>query len=268
MIRISEFKKWQQWYGEQKIRIDEVQSEVEILPNEGVILEGDGATQYCIAKCEYLVPIKDYQPCKIIPKNQEQKLALHILKDETIPLKILSGVAGSGKTLLACAHALHQLRRGTKTKIIIAKSMTPVGREIGYLKGGMEDKVRPWLGPFYDNFIQCGVPDYEIDEMMREGVLEITPITFIQGRSIANAIIIIDECQNLDMDVLKQIITRAAHGSELILLGDQTQVFEYRVKNRSIDILAEKGKTSELVAYIYLSRSLRSAIADWAVDNL
>jgi PhoH-like ATPase len=133
----------------------------------------------------------------------------------------------------------------------------------------MEDKVRPWLGPFYDNFIHCNVPDYAMDRMMETNELEITPITFIQGRSITNAVIIIDEVQNLDGDVIKQIITRASEGTEIILLGDQTQVFERGVKhNRSIEFLVEKAKTSNLVGHIHLSKSLRSPLADWAVENL
>jgi PhoH-like ATPase len=162
---------------------------------------------------------------------------------------------------------MQQLRHGDKTKIVIAKSMTPVGREIGHLKGSMEDKVKPWLGPFYDNFIQCGVAPYEIDDMIERDILEITPITFIQGRSITNAIIIIDEVQNLDMNILKQIITRAAEGSQIILLGDQTQVFE-RVNSSSITTLVEKGRNSKVVGTIHLSKSLRSKLADWAVKHL
>lgn len=269
MIKINGFKQWDEWYKNRKVKVTEVQGEIELSPNQGVILEGDGATQYGIVKGEYIVPIKDYHPCGISPKNDEQKIALNILKDDTVPLKIISGVAGSGKTLLACAHAIEQFKRGDKSKIVIAKSMTPVGREIGYLKGGMEDKVRPWLGPFYDNFIHCNVPDYAMERMMENNELEITPITFIQGRSITNAVIIIDEVQNLDIDVIKQIITRAAEGTEIILLGDQTQVFERGVKhNRSIESLIEKALTSDLVGHIHLSKSLRSLLADWAVENL
>jgi PhoH-like ATPase len=266
---IKEFSLWSEWYSDRKVKVSEVGASG-FPQSSGVILEGDGATQYGFIDGDYIVPIKDYYPCKIHAKNEEQKIALHILGSESVPLKVLSGVAGSGKTLLACAHALHKFKsRNSKiAKIIIAKSMTPVGKEIGYLKGGMEDKVRPWLGPFYDNFIHCGVPPYEIDSMIASGELEITPITYIQGRSISNAIIIIDEVQNLSLDIVKQIVTRAAEGSELILLGDQTQKFDHRVKDHTLYTLIERGYDSKLVGHIHLGRSLRSPIADWAVENL
>jgi PhoH-like ATPase len=267
--KLNNFELWDQWYADKKIKIKDTEL-ISPAQNSGVILENDGTEQYGIIKGEHIVPLKSYNPRKISPKNEEQRLALHILQDKNISLKILTGVAGSGKTLLACAHALHQYK-GNKSKIskiIIAKSMTPVGKEIGYLKGGMEDKVKPWLGPFYDNFINCGVPSYEIDDMIYKGELEITPITYIQGRSISNAIIIIDEVQNLSLDVVKQIVTRAAEGSEIILLGDPTQKFDYRVKESTLDILVDKGHNSELVGSVHLKKSLRSPIADWAVEHL
>lgn len=269
ILKVEHFNNWQDWYSQRKITHEQLGLEEGIVlhENQPIILGLEDEQQIGIVKGGHVVPILDYFPCRIGAKNDEQKIALSILKDESIPLKIISGVAGSGKTMLACAHAMQQLRHGDKTKIVIAKSMTPVGREIGHLKGSMEDKVKPWLGPFYDNFIQCGVAPYEIDDMIAHDMLEITPITFIQGRSITNSIIIIDEVQNLDLNILKQIITRAAQGSEIILLGDQTQVFE-RVSDSSITALVERGRESNVVGAIHLSKSLRSSLADWAVKNL
>lgn len=266
-LLIPNFSQWQEWYSKEKIHISKVNTDQKIYENQPVILGENEDQQTGLIKGEYIVRTDQYFPCKIGAKNSEQKIALSILKDNNISLKIISGVAGSGKTMLACAHAMQQLKHGDKVKIIIAKSMTPVGREIGYLKGSMEDKVKPWLGPFYDNFINCGIAPYEIDDMIERDVMEITPITFIQGRSISNAIIIIDEVQNLSLNILKQIITRAAEGSEIILLGDQTQVFE-KIKDSSIYFLLEKGKESKIVGSIHLSKSLRSPLADWAVRNL
>jgi PhoH-like ATPase len=266
---VDNFDLWNDWYGERKIKIEKVTGDT--LPqNSGVILKGDGNTECGVVKGDYIVPTKDYTPKGIRPKNEEQRVAFHLLKENKIPLKIISGVAGSGKTLAACAHALHHMesRKSNIKKIVIAKSMTPVGREIGHLKGDMKEKVRPWLGPFYDNFLQCGVTPYEIDDMMHNGELEITPITFSQGRSITDAIIIIDEVQNLPMDVIKQIVTRAAEGSQIILLGDQTQKFERGIKDLTLNNLIEKSGPSPLVGHVHLSKSLRSAIADWAVQTL
>ncbi len=144
--------------------------------------------------------------------------------------------------------------------------MTPVGREIGFLPGGLEDKVNVWLGAFFDNFQKLGKPKYEIEEEVRSGKIEITPITFIQGRSLSNTILVVDEVQNLDMDIIKQIITRAGNGCKIILLGDPTQRFETGVID--LTALAEKCKTSKLVGHISFKKSVRSPLAQWAVENL
>lgn len=268
ILRIKGFNGWNDWYESKCITLNSLDIEGEVYENQGVVIDGLGAIQVGLVKGRTIVQSKQYHPCKISPKNEEQAIALSMLSDNSIPLSILSGVAGSGKTLLACAHAIHQFKKGNISRIVIAKSMTPVGREVGFLKGSLEEKTKPWLGPFYDNFLQCGVTSYEMDKMVDHDELEITPISFIQGRSIPNAIIIIDEVQNLEMNVVKQIITRAAENTQIILLGDQTQVFERSLKEQTLTHLINKSKHSELVASIHLSKSLRSPIADWAVENL
>lgn len=268
IVVIEDFEDWNDWYANGAIEIVNLKTSIQFHENQGVVLKGAGCKEHGIVKKDKIVRIKEYAPSDIAPRNTEQKIALALLRDHTIPLTVLSGVAGSGKTLLACAHALQRLQsRDNITKIIIAKSMTPVGREVGFLPGTMEEKVLPWLGPFYDNFVNCGYMPAQIEKMIQDGALEITPITYIQGRSISNAILIIDEVQNLDINVLKQIVTRAAAGTQIILLGDQSQVFE-RVKDQSLDFLLQKGKNSPLVGTIHLEKTLRSPIADWAVKNL
>lgn len=266
---VENFENWNQWYAEGRVELAGLNSETPFHPNQGVVLKGQGAKEHGLVKGDYIVRIQQYFPSGVSPKNTEQTIALGLLSDPNIPLTILSGVAGSGKTMLACAHALERLdrRNDNITKIVIAKSMTPVGREIGFLPGDMQEKVLPWLGPYLDNFINCGYEPYRIEKMIEEGVLEITPVTFIQGRSITNAVILIDEVQNLDITILKQIITRAAAGTQIVLLGDQTQVFE-RVSMKSLDVLLQKSKSSQLVGSIHLEKTLRSPIADWAVKHL
>lgn len=269
IVVVENFDKWNEWYKDGKVDISSIAGSYEFHPNQGVVLKGDGAKEHGLVKGDKIVRAAAYNPCEIKPRNTEQTLALSLLRDRNISLTVLSGVAGSGKTLLACAHALERLsnKRDIITKIVIAKSMTPVGREVGFLKGDLHDKVTPWLGAFYDNFINCGYEPYRIEKMMEDGDLEISPITFIQGRSISNAVILIDEVQNLDINVIKQIVTRASEGTQIILLGDQTQVFE-RIQSRSMDILLERGKDSGLVGSIHLEKTIRSPIASWAVHNL
>ena len=269
VVVLENFDRWNDWYRDGRVTVSAVAPGLDLHQNQGVVVKGDGAKDHGLVKGDQVVRIHQYQPSGIKPQNTEQTLALGMLRDPSISLCVVSGVAGSGKTLLACAHALERFnsKRDNVTKIVIAKSMTPVGREIGYLKGDLQDKVLPWLGPFYDNFINCGYEPYRIEKMIEDDELEISPITFIQGRSISNAIIIIDEVQNLDLNVLKQVITRAASGTQIILLGDQSQVFE-RTNHRSLDILLERGVQSPLVASIHLEKSLRSPLADWAVHHL
>lgn len=269
VVVIEEFEEWNDWYANGEIFLEDIDP-VEVHPNSGVVLKGGGCKEHGLVVKDKIVRVKHYVPCGITSKNSEQTLALAMLREKGIPLKIISGVAGSGKTLLACAHALHRLNdpKDSICKIIITKSMTPVGRDIGFLKGSIEEKTKPWMGNFLDNFLNCGYSGMDVESMVQHEQLEIMPIAHVQGRSISNAIIIVDEIQNLDIKTIKQLITRAAEGSEIILLGDQSQQFEIKNNDRSIDVLLEKGKSSNLVATIHLRKSIRSAISEWAVNNL
>lgn len=267
---IEDFSGWNEWYQNNKINISSLPKD-KYYPNQFIILKGHNCEDYGIVRENKVVRLKpDYNPCGISHKNPEQLFALQILKNKELPLKIITGSSGSGKTLLASAHAIQKLNsdKNKINKIIIAKSMTPVGREIGFLKGDMKEKTLPWLGPFLDNFIHCGYEPDDIELLIEHRRLEITPITYIQGRSISNAILIIDEVQNLDLNVVKQIITRAAEGTEVILLGDQSQVFERSVREKTLDMLVSKAMESDLIGVCELKQSIRSKIAHWAVENL
>jgi PhoH-like ATPase len=259
---------WNTWYADGKVALEYLSVDLRGKENLYVVLAGGGANEIGVVKGDYLLKAKYYSPTNLKSRNLEQQAALTLLGDKDVPLKILSGAAGSGKTLMASAHAIHKLEKGLCSKIIIAKSLTPIGQDIGYLKGSMEEKVRPWIGPFSDAFIHCGIPPYKMEEMIDRGELEITPLTFIQGRSISDAVMIIDEVQNIPMDITKQIITRAAAGTEVILLGDPTQVFQKGIKGSTLDTLIDKGEASELVGSVTLTKSVRSPLAQWAVENL
>jgi len=192
---IEDFSGWNEWYQNNKINISSLPKD-KYYPNQFIILKGHNCEDYGIVRENQVVRLKpDYSPCGISHKNPEQLFALQILKNKELPLKILTGGAGTGKTLIASAHAIQKLNsdKNKINKIIIAKSMTPVGREIGFLKGDMKEKTLPWLGPFLDNFIHCGYEPDDIELLIEHRRLEITPITYIQGRSISNAILIIDE---------------------------------------------------------------------------
>jgi PhoH-like ATPase len=266
LLVLDTFEDWNAWYADNKVEV----KNQNWYPNQGVIIDGGNFTQSGIILDGVIHKTKHYAPSSIAPKNAEQAIALELLRQcKNIPLTILSGVAGSGKTLIAVAHALERLHSNKDNikKLFIAKSLTPVGKDIGYLKGDMNQKVLPWLGPFKDAMNVCGYDDTYIELMQEHGKLEITPITFIQGRSIADAILIIDEVQNLDLNIIKQIITRASEGTQVILLGDQTQKFSLH-RDASLSVLLEKGRASPLVGTIHLTKTQRSPIAGWAIENL
>jgi len=265
---LEDFNLWDDFYSKDK-KVNTEDLPGEYYPNMGVVLKCSEpkTKEHAIVKGNHLVGFKSYSPCRVKAANTEQALALELLRDDSIPLVTLFGAAGSGKTFLACAHMLQSLQRGSVAKIIIAKNLTPVGREIGFLPGTLEEKVIPFLGPFYDNFLKLGKSKYEIEDLIRTDKIEISPLTFIQGRSISNAILCIDEIQNsLDMTVVKQIITRAGDNCKIVLLGDPSQRFEKG--ELDLEYLVSKGKQSPLVGHLSMRKSVRSPLASWAVENL
>lgn len=263
---LENFDKWNEFNDKDtKLKIEDLPPD-EYHENMGIVLKYEGGKDHGIIKNGCLEKLKRYYPCNVKPKNTEQTFALELLRDDTIPLVTLIGAAGSGKTFLASAHILHALAKGNTSRVIIAKSMTPVGREIGFLPGGLEDKVNVWLGAFFDNFQKLGKGKFEIEQDIQIGKLEITPITFIQGRSLSNTILVVDEVQNLDMDIIKQIITRAGDGCKIILLGDPTQRFE--VGSFDLTGFIDKCKMTNLAGHLNFRKSVRSPLASWAVDTL
>lgn len=254
--------------AESRIPLKKLKTTYNLKINNGIIIVTEDKKEICgIVKSDH-IKILSHSTLKYIkPKNAEQSIAIEILQDPKIPLIIISGSAGSGKTILSCAYAYEYFKKDRYSKIFLVRSLAPVGRDIGYLKGDIDAKILPWLNSFKDNFQQCGIQNEEIESLIYTKKIEITPITYIQGRSIKNSVIIVDEIQNLDLNVLKQIITRAGDGTKIILLGDETQVFE-RMKINSIEKLRDCSGNSSLVAYIHLKKTIRSPLAQWAVENL
>ena len=267
---IEKFEGWDDWFSKDKCILLSKLPPGEYCENMGIVFKGEGdaigTKEHGIVKGDRVVQSKRYFPCGLKALNTEQTIALDLLNDDSVPLVTLFGAAGSGKTLLSSAHAFHSLKKGFVDKIVIAKSMTPVGRDVGFLKGTLEEKVIPWLGPFFDAFEKCGEPKFVIERMIDDGKIEISPISFIQGRSFSNTILIVDEVQNLSMDIVKQVITRAGENCKVLLLGDPSQRFE----RGDIDLnsFVEKAKSSELIGHVCFRKSVRSKLAEWGVKNL
>jgi PhoH-like ATPase len=212
----------------------------------------------------------------IKPRNAEQTFAVDALTNPDIKLVCLQGVAGTGKTLLALASALEQ--RNLYNQIILARPVIPLSnRDIGFLPGTAEDKISPYMQPLWDNlkFIKSQYKPGErkhkvLDDMEDSGELSITALAFIRGRSLTNAMFIIDEAQNLSPHEVKTIITRAGEGTKVVFTGDIKQIDTPYMDEESngMTYLIDRLKGHDLFAHIKLEKGERSELANLANELL
>jgi len=212
----------------------------------------------------------------IKPRNAEQTFALHAIANPDIKLVTLSGVAGTGKTLLALAGALDQRRQFKQ--IYLARPIVPLSnKDIGYLPGDMKAKINPYMQPLWDNlkFIknQFDEKDKEykqIEEMVNSEKLLVTPLAYIRGRSLSNVIFIVDEAQNLTPHEIKTIITRAGENAKFIFTGDVRQIDTPYLDEQSngLSYLIDRIKGNDLFAHITLEKGERSELANLANELL
>jgi len=205
------------------------------------------------------------------PRNKEQSFSLDLLMDPSIQVVTLVGKAGSGKTLLAIAAGLAQVVEGDKLtnykRLIVSRPIQPLGKDIGYLPGTMEEKMTPWLAPIQDNLRFLMGNDKETLRMyVSQGTIEIEALTYIRGRSISNAFIIIDEAQNLTAHELKTIIKRVGENTKVVLTGDIDQIDNVYVDETSngLAYAVEKFKSYDLSGHVTLVKGERSKVATLA----
>lgn len=282
---------------------EDVMKTRKLYSNQIVVIKhvSDGqTTKSAIAKCRgadgLLVPVAKIDSAfGLKPRNKEQSFSLDLLFDEDIKLLTLVGPSGTGKTLLALAAALEQLKTlgapeyARYSKVIVTRPVQPVGRDIGFLPGTMEEKMEPWIAPIRDNlnFLMGGKrPQRQkihvqrtdkpfqprnddnayLSLMQDRGLIEIEAITFIRGRSIPNAFIVIDEAQNLSMHELKTIITRAGDGTKIVLTGDIEQIDNVHVDafTNGLTYAVERFKDYDIAGHVTLQKGERSALATLA----
>ena len=215
--------------------------------------------------------IRDYKgkgPWGLNPRNKEQMFAFDLLMDESVPIITLIGKAGCGKTLLAIAAGLEQvLEKDVYKKLVVSRPVQPLGKDIGYLPGTMEEKMRPWLMPIQDNldFLMNGKKN-NMDMFFDDGTIQVEALTYIRGRSISNAFIIIDEAQNLTMHELKTIITRVGENTKIVLTGDIEQIDSVYLDATSngLSYAVEKFKPHEISGHVTLVKGERSKVATLA----
>jgi PhoH-like ATPase len=221
--------------------------------------------------------IRKAYPWGISARNKEQVFAVDLIMDKGVDLITMIGKAGTGKSLIVLATALEMvLGRKEYEKFIIYRPIQPVGNDIGYLPGTMEEKLAPWFHAIMDNFeILFGAKNSgdwkrELEMYVKKGRIEMEAITYIRGRSIPNAIILVDECQNLSQEDVKTILTRAGENTKIILTGDIEQI-----DNSSLDATSnglthviEKFKDSGLAGHITFTQGERSRLATKAAEIL
>lgn len=210
----------------------------------------------------------------IRPRNVQQTMAIELLLRKDLPLVTLIGKAGTGKTLLALAAGLLQTEDlGEYKKLLVARPIVPVGKDLGFLPGEKQEKLRPWMQPIFDNleFLFNTKKPGELDAILAGmGSIEVEALTYIRGRSIPDQYIIIDEAQNLTKHEVKTILTRVGEGSKIVLMGDPDQIDHPYLDayNNGLTYVVEKFKDQTISGHVKLIKGERSALAQLAADLL
>ncbi len=214
----------------------------------------------------------------IHPRNREQQFAFDLLLNDDVQLVSLVGKAGTGKTLLAIAAGLlKSADEGAYNRLLISRPVFPMGRDLGFLPGDIEEKLAPWMQPIFDNVElllsshdEGGKRKRGYRELIDLGLMEIEPLTYIRGRSIPKQYLIVDEAQNLTPHEIKTIISRAGEGTKIVLTGDPYQIDNPYVDSASngLSFSVERLKGQELIGHITLTKGERSALAEVAANLL
>lgn len=211
----------------------------------------------------------------IHPKNIYQGMAMDALLDPNIDLVILTGPAGCGKTLLALATALEQvIERGLYDKIIVTRSTPEIAESIGFLPGTEEEKMAPWLAAITDSLEVLHQQDESmhgsLNYIMDKANIQFKSVNFMRGRSIQNALVLLDECQNLTAAQLKTIITRCGEGTKLVCSGNLAQIDSNYLTavTSGLTYIVERFKDFPGSATINLNGVVRSRLASFAEENL
>ena len=217
----------------------------------------------------------------ISPRNVEQMMALDLLLDPKINFVTLTGMAGTGKTLLAMAAGL-AMTDGLKEfgfdlyrKLVVSRPIFPMGRDLGFLPGDISEKLNPWMKPIFDNLeflvgMNGADAQHTVKTLLEQRLIEVEPLTYIRGRSLPNQFFIVDESQNLTPHEIKTVITRAGQGTKIVMTGDPYQIDNpyVDVKSNGLSYVIERFKTSPLAGHITLRKGERSELAELAATLL
>jgi len=262
-----------------------------LVANQFVVMknsEDEGHTGLArrLADTDHLIPITG--PRKptfgIMPRNVQQTMALDLLLDDEIKMVTLLGSAGTGKTLVAVAAGMAKVFNEERyDKLLVARPIMPMGRDIGYLPGDKDEKLTAWMQPIFDNLsyllstrsapmqaAESHSTEQRIQKLMADGKVVLEPLTYIRGRSIPHQFMIVDEAQNLTPHEIKTIVSRIGEGTKLVLTGDIGQIDNPYLDQSSngLSYVVEKMKGLPLVGHVTLNKSERSELASLAAELL
>lgn len=202
-------------------------------------------------------------------KNAEQRFAVDALLNDEISLVSLVGKAGTGKTLLAVACGLQKTLEEKKfQRMLISRPVIPMGKDIGYLPGDINEKLNPWMSPIFDNldflFGSHGGFNNQWQPLVEQGIIKIEALTYIRGRSIPSQYMIVDEAQNLSPHEMKTIVTRVGEGTKLVFTGDPEQIDSAYLDqvNNGLTYVIDRMKCEDIVSHIELTKGERSQLAE------
>lgn len=263
--------------------------EQEFLPNQDITLVDSlnpshtalGMAEGSSSTIIPLIALPKLGVSRIQPRNREQRFALNLLLQDSIKLVTLVGKAGTGKTLLAIAAGLQKVAdEKLYNRLLISRPVVPMGKDLGYLPGDINEKLTPWMQPLYDNFDLIFRTQDNTDkpghwrrgheELIEMGILQIEPLTYIRGRTIPQQFLIIDEAQNLTPHEVKTIITRAGEGTKIVLTGDPDQIDNPYIDAASngLTYVVERFKHEPISGHITLFKGERSSLAERAAALL
>ncbi|MFN2363366.1 MAG: PhoH family protein [Halarsenatibacteraceae bacterium] len=270
-----------QFYQNENLKIEDLNSEIDFHPNEFINLTtpGEGSKQSALGIIEKdrLVKLRNEKRSAlgIKPLNREQTMAIELLLRDEVELITLAGKAGTGKTLLALAAGLEKVLSEKKyNRILVARPVVPMGKDIGFLPGTKEDKLQPWMQPIFDNLDyilkQNKSSDITFNKLIENDKIQIEPLTYIRGRSVPDQYIIIDEAQNLSKHEVKTIITRVGKNSKIVLTGDPFQIDNPFLdkQNNGLSYLAYRLREIDITGHIMLEKGERSELARIASEML
>jgi PhoH-like ATPase len=270
-------------YTNREISVKNIEDLPELYPNQYVFLKCAFPKQKGIgrydAEKEALIPLitdKNKEIWGIHPKNREQAIAIDLLLDDDIKLVSLVGKAGTGKTLLAVATGLlKSIGEQRYKKLIVSRPVYPLGKDIGFLPGDINEKLDPYMKPIIDNieFLiggKEGCSKASIKELFDQEFVSVEPLTYIRGRSIPKQFLIVDEAQNLTPHEIKTIISRAGEGTKIVLTGDCYQIDNPYVDacSNGLSHVVENMKDQKIAGHITLIKGERSELAEVASNVL